>query len=116
VWTGLVIDSEAKHYRRMRNALWLFLYLLLNANRQGGFLIRKLKTISSDMGVGRGTTLRWLDILRKHGYIATANTGRALFIQVKKWKPLPEVSKMRYQKFQIPDIRGLKNVTPNNSP
>lgn len=116
VWTGLLMDSDAKHYLKMKNALWLFLYLVLNANRRGGFLSRKVKTICSDMGVCRGTILRWIDILRKQGYISTANTGRALFIQIKKWKSLPEVPKMRYQRSQIYNNRGWKNVTPEDSP
>ena len=33
VWKGLVMDSEAKHYRAMKNAVWLYVYCLLGANR-----------------------------------------------------------------------------------
>jgi len=84
-WKGLVMDQEARHYRKMKNAVWLFLYLLLNANGRSGVLERKIGTISSEMGIKRDTILRWLNILRKHGYIATQNTGRGLFIQIKEW-------------------------------
>jgi hypothetical protein len=78
VWSGLVVDPEAKHWQRMKHAVWLYLYLVLHANRQTGFLVRKVRTIAADMGVKRGTVHRWLKVLRMHGYIVTVNTGRYL--------------------------------------
>ena len=116
IWTGLVMDEEAKHYRRMKNAIWLFLYLLLNANRRSGFLMRKVRTISSDMGIKRDTISRWLDILRREGYIATQNTGRCLNIQIKKWKTLSGVRKFPYQKRQISGFRVGRNPIPYKGP
>ena len=86
IWTGLVMDVEAKHYREMKNAIWLLLYLLLNANRRTGVLMRKVRTISKDMGITRDMTIRWLKILRTEGYIITLNNGRYLSIQIKNWK------------------------------
>jgi hypothetical protein len=106
VWTGLVVDAEAKHCRRMKNAVWLYLYLLLNANRRTGTLMRKIKTISSDMGVTRDTTLRWLGILRKEKYIVTENTGRCLHIQINKWQSLADIGKSPQQKQDISNITG----------
>lgn len=110
VWTGLVMDSEAKHYRRMKNALWLFLYIVLNANRKSGFLVRKIKTISSDTGINQNTILRWLNILRKQGYITTQNTGRGLLIQIKEWEnPSSDIGKNAFQKQQISNSCGWEN-------
>ena len=111
VWTGLVIDPEAKHYRRMKNAVWLFLYLVLNANRKTGLLLRKVKTISSDMNVHRNTIFRWLNTLRKQRYIATENTGRCLHIQIKKWKGTAEIQKAGLQKQQTCNPKSTKNGT-----
>ncbi|TKJ32896.1 MAG: hypothetical protein CEE38_21995 [Planctomycetes bacterium B3_Pla] len=111
VRTGLVMDLDAKHYQKMRNAVWLFLYLLLNANRRNGSLVRKLQTISSDMGITRDTALRWLSVLRKQGYIVTQNTGRCLHIQITKWKGLADVGKLPKQKRQISNLRSGKNPT-----
>lgn len=88
IWTGLVMDPEAKHNKRMKNAVWLYLYLVLNANRKTGFLVRKIRTIVNDMGITRDTTLRWMNVLRTNGYITSQNTGRCLLIQVAKWKGL----------------------------
>ena len=112
VWKGLVMDESGKHYRGMRNAIWLFLYLLLNANRRSGFLVRKIRTISRDIGVSRDTILRWLRVLRTGGYVATQNTGRCLRIQIQKWKPLPGARRSSHQKYEASDIRSGGNPTP----
>ncbi len=112
VWRGLVVDPEGKHYRRMNNSAWLFLYLLLHADRRSGRLLRKVKTICSDMGLPRDTVLRWMSILKNRGYICTENTGRCLSIVIKKWKALPEVGNMPYQRFEGSNPRGRENPTP----
>ena len=95
----LVMDVEARHYYRMKNAVWLFLYLFFNADRKSGSLLRKVETISSETGIKRDTIIRWLDVLRKHSYIATRNTGRGLFIQIRQWEnPSPGVGNRTQQK------------------
>lgn len=109
------MDQKARHYKRMRSAIWLFLYLLLNADRRTGFLVRKVRTISSDMGINRDTVLRWLNILRKEGYVVTENTGRCLSIQIKKWKGVLNVGNMSHQRWQISNSRGWKIPTPQKS-
>jgi len=111
VWKGLVMDAEAKHYRIMKNALWLYLYFLLNANRKTGILMRKVGTVSNDMGVTRDTVLRWLNVLRSGGYVETVNTGRSLTIQVTRWKALAGIGKTQPQKSGIPHFRYGKQTT-----
>ena len=115
VWKGLVMDAQAKHYRKMKNAVWLFLYLLVNANRATGVLMRKIKTISADMGVTRDTVIRWLSLLRKEGYIATVNTGRYLTIQVNNWKPLSGAMRTQPQKSWPSDTSSGKYPTPSQA-
>lgn len=114
VWRGLVLDKEGKHYQKMRSALWLFLYLLLNANRKSGLLYKKIKTISSDTGWNRSMILRWLKILRRSGYIDTRNTGRCLLIQIRKWKGLSGATNRAPQKLDISNPRGSENPTPQS--
>ncbi len=114
VWKGLVVDQEAKHYRRMKNAIWLFLYLLLHANRNDGRLLRKIKTLSQDMCLKRDMILRWLALLKKHDYISTRNTGRYLSIQVKKWKALSGVGNIQHQRLEKSNFRSMKNPTSEN--
>jgi hypothetical protein len=111
VWKGLVMDSEAKHYLAMKNAIWLYLYFLLNANRRTGVLMRKIDTISNTMGVTRGTLVRWLDVLRSAGYVRTVNTGRSLTIQVTRWKALPGVGNSQPQISNISNSRYPKYPT-----
>jgi len=104
------MDKEARHYRKMGKAIWLFLYLFLNADQRSGFLTTKVKTISSEMGIKPDTIARWLNILREKGYIVTQNTGRGLLIQIKEWEnPSSDVGKKAYQKQQISNFRGWKN-------
>jgi hypothetical protein len=105
VWKGLVMDSDAKHYRKMKSALWLYLYCLLAANRTTGLLTRKIRTISVDMGVPRDTVIRWLDALRAEGYVATSNTGRSLTIQVRHFKSLRGHAKNQLQKSDFSNFR-----------
>lgn len=106
------MDHEARHYRKMRNAIWLYLYLLLNADRKTGSLSRKLRTISGDMGISKNMIMRWLNILREEGYIATKSTGRCLVIKIAKWRSA-EALKEAIQKHQYQNFSELKNV---NSP
>lgn len=114
VWTGLVMDQDGTHYYQMRNALWLFLYLLLNADRKTGFLVRKVQTICKDTGINRETILRWLMVLRKQGYIVTKSNGRCLQIQIKKWKGA-DVSNVTTQKSEKSDTRRDKDITSESS-
>jgi hypothetical protein len=116
VWKGLVMDSDAKHYRTMKNAVWLYLYLLLSANRKSGLLMRKIGTASNDMGVTRDTVQRWLNVLRRGGYIETVNTGRSLTIQITRWKALPGVGRIQRQKSDISNFRNGKNPTSLQAP
>ena len=110
------MDQEARHYRKMGNALWLFLYLVLNANRKNGFLARKIRTIAEDTGINKDTISRWLNILREKGYVSTQNTGRCLLIQIKKWKGLSEAGGRPYQKPYLYNTRSRNDPTPQEVP
>lgn len=112
VWRGLVVDAEARHYRRMKNAVWLYLYLLIHANRRTGVLMRKIRTIGDDMGVNRDSVIRWLNVLRQQGYIATVNTGRYLAIEISNWKPLPHRGETPSQTAESSNPRCGKSPTP----
>lgn len=110
------MDAEAKHYRAMKGAVWLYLYLLLAANRRSGFLMRKIATASKDMGVPRDTVQRWLKVLRAGGYIETVNTGRSLTIQVTRWKALAGVGKARLHASDLSNFRHAKYPMGGKAP
>lgn len=109
------MDDQAQHYSRMKQAVWLYLYLLLNANRRTGLLLRKLHTIAGDMGVNRDCVIRWLSVLRAGGYVTTTNTGRSLTIQILRWKPLAPLRKTQLQQLEKSHFRSWKYPTPDNS-
>lgn len=115
LWTGLVMDRQAKHYRQIKKAIWLFLYLLVNADR-GWVLVRKAKTISSEMGIKLDTIKRWLNILRKYGYIATQSTGRGLLIQIRDWgNPSSDIGKSSLQKQRVSNFGGWEKPTTDKA-
>lgn len=88
VWSGLIRDPTGKHYKGLKQAVWLYLYLLLGANWRTGRLFRKVTTISGDMGIPVRTITRWLSILRKGHYIDSTTSDRSLQISIKKWRPV----------------------------
>ena len=88
VWRGLVVDPEGKHLRRMKSALGLYLYLLEHADRRSGRLVRKYGTIARDMGFPARTVRNWMGGLDFYDYIRITKTGRAMIIDVLKWRPI----------------------------
>jgi Helix-turn-helix domain len=86
VWRGLVVDAEAKHYRAMGSALWLFIYLVIHANPKSGSLNRKYQTIAGEMGISPRTIRSWLTRLTQHDYVTVTRTGRSQVIHISRWK------------------------------
>jgi len=90
VWRGLVADPEAKHYRSIRSALWLYIYLIVHANRKTGELNRRYETIARETGISKRTIRYWLSILRKQGYVKVDQPSHApaITIHIQRWKPI----------------------------
>ncbi len=88
LWSGLVRDPTAKHYKAMGSAVWLYLFLLISANRSNGIVWRKEETICLQTGFSERTVARWLQELRDKGYILSINNGRSLRILITKWRPI----------------------------
>ncbi len=86
LWAGLARDPTGKHYRSMGNAVWLYLYLLVSANRTNGVVLRRQETIALQTGFSERSVARWLQELREKGYITSTSTGRSLRIQITKWR------------------------------
>jgi hypothetical protein len=90
VWRGLVADPEAKHYHSIRSALWLYIYLIVHANRKTGELNRRYETIATETGINKRTVRHWLSMLRREGYIKVDRSGHAhaITIRIQRWKPI----------------------------
>lgn len=88
VWRGLVVSPSARHYHAMGRSVWLFLYLIIHANRRTGTLYRRVGTIAKDTGMSKRTVQIWLKTLRDNDYIVTERTGRSLIIHITKWRPI----------------------------
>src|SRR5713226_8843407 len=109
VWRGLVVDPGGKHCRQMKNAIWLFLHLVLHADRRSGRLKRKCRTIAEETGLPEATIRKWLAILKKHGYAETRSNGRCLEIVIRQWKTFPRYAEMDGQNDKTSAARLLQN-------
>lgn len=98
VWRGLVVDPHAKHRQVIGNALWVYVYLIVHADRATGVLRRKLNTIAKDMDVTSRIIQYGISKLRRGGYITTTNSGRFLEIRINKWKPVGNGRQQRLSK------------------
>lgn len=88
LWSGLVRDPTGKHQKAMKQAVWLYLYLLVGANWKTGLLFRRIATMAKETSSNARTVQRWLGTLRRKGYIKTIANGRALKILITKWRPI----------------------------
>jgi DNA-binding transcriptional ArsR family regulator len=88
VWRGLVADPEAKHYRSIRSALWLYIYLIVHANRKTGELNRRYETIARETGISKRTVRHWLSMLRREGYVEVDRSATVIKIRIQRWKPI----------------------------
>jgi hypothetical protein len=90
---GLVFEPNARHYRQMRQAVWLYLYCLVNANAREGTLFRRLSTIAKDTGIPVRTIRRWLGTLKRNKYITAEYNGHFWQIAITKWRPISKFPK-----------------------
>jgi hypothetical protein len=86
--SGLVRDISGKHYKAIKNAIWLYLFLLSAANHVSGKLFMRIDTIARETSFSTRSVNRWLRILREKGYIRTHSNGRSLDISIEKWRPI----------------------------
>jgi hypothetical protein len=106
VWRGLVVDAEAKHYRAMGSALWLFIYLVIHANPKSGTVNRKYQTIAGEMGISPRTIRSWLTRLMQQSYVSVTQTGRSQIIHISRWK-----TASAYQSHAEIRLLGGKDMT-----
>ncbi len=83
---GLVVDAQAQHLRRMRQTIWVYLYVLLAVNRTTGVRLIDPGIAAAQMGIAEATVRSSLGHLRKQGYLRIERDGQLLRVTVTKWR------------------------------
>lgn len=109
---------DLKHYLKMRESVWLFLYLLRNQtslNQAGEGVVNyghplRIRDIAADMkGIPERTVERWLGRLKREGYIRTENhSNQGITFWIAKGK-----AKTRKVKVTREHAVGILNIPPN---
>ncbi|MCL4704889.1 hypothetical protein KJ068_06995 [bacterium] len=86
LFQGLIADPKAKHYQRMKQAVWLYLYFIAFSNLKTGKLTAQLSDIAHDMGLPEETLRSWLGHLRKWHYVMAEKQGDEVLFKITKWK------------------------------
>ena len=88
---------EAQHYERMGAAVWLYGWLVLRQTHQSGSLGWVLggspisyREIEEETGFNRRTLERWMNMLRRHGYIETETAPAGMVVRITKAKKFPQ--------------------------
>jgi hypothetical protein len=88
---------ESRHYERMGAAVWLYGWLVLRQTHQQGSLGWVLggspvsyREIEEETGFNCRTLERWMQVLRREGYIETDVDPGGLVIRITKAKKFPQ--------------------------
>jgi len=84
--SSLVANSTGKHFRSMRSAIWLYLFLLSAVGKESGERLLDPAQVGEAMGISEATVRSWLGHLRKAGYVALQREGRFVWVRVLKWR------------------------------
>lgn len=80
----IINHPQARHIRRMRIAIWLYLDLLarLAANAESVDIVPA--DVAADMGLREGTIRSWLGHLRHAGYVEVTNLNGTLRVLIRR--------------------------------
>lgn len=107
---GLVADPAGKHYRRMRQAVWLYLYLLLAVNRATGQRLLSPAAVGREMGISEATVRSWLGHLRRAGYVTVRREAGLVRVGITRWQKTIQRSEAPEAVSGDPD-RGLTRLS-----
>jgi hypothetical protein len=90
---------EAQHYEKMGSALWLFGWLVLRQTHETGSIGWVLggkaisyREIEQETGFNPRTLERWMQTLRRCGYVQTDATPAGMIVRILKAKKFPQHS------------------------
>lgn len=84
----VIAHPQARHYIRMKNAIWLYLYLISFANPKNGKFTSQLSDIAANTGYSVETIQSWLGHLRKQHYVSMKKQGSQLIFKINQWRNL----------------------------
>ena len=116
VLRGLVVDDNARHFKRMKNAIWLFLYLIVSVNKRTGKLDSQIATISAETGIKEEIIRNWLGHLKKHNYVSTQKQKDNLIITISKWRTVQELMSYCNISQNPPQPISENDKTPIDNP
>lgn len=115
---------ESRHYERMGSAVWLFGWLVLRQTHQSGSVGWVLggkpvtyREIEEETGFNCRTLERWMQTLRRHGYIETDAEQGGVVIRIAKAKKFPQTPRNfaeggRKSAERAPQIGGANRSNP----
>ena len=109
---------DKKHVESMGQAVWLFMWLLdrmTSVSEEGVGKVLGGRPITAEeleeqLGISKRTYVRWIELLRKGGYVSTKRTPNGLVIHVNKAK---KTFGKRYAKNGASDVPKIVSDTPN---
>ncbi len=108
---------EAQHYERMGAAVWLYGWLVLRQTHQSGSVGWVLggspisyREIEEETGFNRRTLERWMNMLRRHGYIETEAAPAGVIVRITKAKKFPQGGRNSAE-----GVRKVAEGSPQNS-
>jgi hypothetical protein len=116
---------EARHYERMGAAIWLYGWLVLRQTHQQGEVGWVLggspisyREIGEETGFNLRTLERWMQGLRKHGYIETESVPAGVIVRITKAKKFPQGTRKsadppRKSAGSSPQWRGANHPNPS---
>lgn len=92
LFENIIADPTGQHRRRMRHAIWLYLYLVAFANLKSGKITARIEEIASRMGIPDATVRSWLGHLRKWHYVSVVKGSDGYHFKIIRWKELADIN------------------------
>lgn len=111
---------EAQHYERMGAAIWLYGWLVLRQTHQHGSVGWVLggapisyREIEGETGFNSRTLERWMQTLRRHGYVETEAAPSGVIVRITKAKKFSQAGRNCAEHLRKVAGSGPRNCGPS---
>lgn len=92
-----ILESRgARHLRRMRIAIWLYLELLSKLPEGSVSMSVSPSEVAASMGLPEGTIRSWLGHLRKAGYLTLSGSNGTVVVTIRRLRQVIPVTPTRF--------------------